>query len=352
MSLESSFNSGRSYDVKDFPYSQFEKVGLKKDEVLKLDRDTIQALMSGVRTPLMELRVNVDDLGPLQLNAKLSLREAPDGSLMLHIHPVRKDIQNDFNLPQKDLRRLEEGEILVRPVVAQNGNKESRFIQLDRDNNELLSTQVKNVIIPDRLALPLAASEKGIGTSLSNERFVKLTTEDKDSLRKGEVVFKQDPTGGGNQLAISINLNSVRGLDIQTIETFKMSVDPQIMANLARDKNQNEVNDRFEKDINRNGIPDSKEVYMRNQQGVQFTKDQLAAIPSRIENIRISDDQKRELLLTGKTTVNSDGQKATLAITNDLRSLEITRGDSRRLVGMNEVSLNIKMDTPKAQIRL
>lgn len=352
MSLESSFYSGRSYDVKDFPYSQFEKVGLKKDDVLKLDRNTIQALMSGVRTPLMELRVNIDDLGPLRLNAKLSLKEASDGSLMLHIHPVRKDIQNDFNLSKKDIKRLEEGEVLVRPVVAQNGNKESRFIQLDRDNMELLSTQVKNVIIPDRLAIPLDAQDRGLNIALSNDRFVKLTPEDKESLRKGDLIYKPDPSGNGNQLAISVDLNSVRGLDVQKIEILKIAVDPQIMANLARDKNQNGIPDKFDNDVNRNGIPDIKDAYLRGQQGIQFTKDQLASVPSRIDNISISDDQKRELLLTGKTTINSDGQKATLAFANDMRSLEITRGDSKRLVGMNEVSLNIKMDTPKAQIRM
>jgi hypothetical protein len=302
-------------ELKDFPISDFEKIGIKKNELLN-NNSMVEALKSGFRSPLMEIKVPLENSEQLKINAKLSLKESADGSINLYIHPIRRSLDNDLNLTTKDINKLKEGETLIRPVQQFTEGKELRLIQLDKENNELLSSPIKNIYVADRIQIP------PINNFFSkDQQFVNFSTEEKEVLKKGELLIKNNPYKEGEQLAISINLNSPKQLEIVRTEAIRLTLDPQVISSL-RDKNQNGIPDKFDSDINRNGIPDIKEKF--NQA--------LNQIPSKIGSFNISDDNKRELLSTGRTTIITDDKKADLSINSDFRSLELKQGNSSRVV--------------------
>ena len=86
-----------NYEAKDLPYTQFEKIGLTKRDVLSLPPDELKALLSGKTTSLQTIQVNDQEVKQ-DMNVKLSLQRFPDGSLNLMIHPIRNEIKNDDNL--------------------------------------------------------------------------------------------------------------------------------------------------------------------------------------------------------------------------------------------------------------
>ncbi len=100
-----------------------------------------------------------------EIDAKLSLKENEKGQKELRIHPLRKDIKNDINLSEKDLERLKQGEIIEKTI-----NGKTQLIQLDKDINELMKVNKKDLQIPDKI------------------KNIELTTEQKSSLIKGKSI--------------------------------------------------------------------------------------------------------------------------------------------------------------------
>ena len=241
-----------NFEIKNMPYSSFEKLGMSKKDVLNLPSDDLGALLSGRTTGMLPIRVNVDGID-LNQQAKLSLYALPDNSLSIKVHPYRHEIQNDHNLDKEQLDRLKNGETVVAPKTSLNGEKENYIFQLDKQINEIRFLRVNDINIPKSL--------------LGNE----ITPKQREDLLEGKTVELKTQDG---VKAVSVDLIGPKGFSVKEQEhkmeqksgSDRLEIYPTEKQN--RDKNQNGIPDRFDNDVNRNGIPDTKEAFTRQKESL------------------------------------------------------------------------------------
>lgn len=82
----------QSIDESRIDWSQFEKLGINKDMI---DKKGLDSLLNWQKTPiLLPIKNEIGDT-VIRTDARLSLRETPNGKLNLIIHAVRKEPQLD-----------------------------------------------------------------------------------------------------------------------------------------------------------------------------------------------------------------------------------------------------------------
>jgi len=219
----------------DLPYSEFQKLGLSKADILSLDKNSLEALLSGKRTNLLNIKA-IDSKGELlEFKGKLSISRNPDNSVGVNIHPVRQEIKNDIGLKPDELEKLKKSQLVAKVI-----NGEKCLVQLDKQTNEILIAKVKNITIPSHI------------------KDVELSSTQKNNLKQGLPITIDS---GKETLQVGLDLNSPRGLKL-TDESFdqKQKVDfddanPQIIGTVQTDKNISEFVDYQKKHENKNNNP-------------------------------------------------------------------------------------------------
>ncbi len=175
------------FTEKDIPYKEFKRVGILKEDILtKIDKEDLQALLSGKRTKLFNIK-GIDDKGQnFSASCKFSLQRENNETVSLQIHPKRTQIKNDIGLSKKDLDKLEQGDSVVKSV-----NGERFLIQLDKDTKELLRTKTKDIFIPAYL------------------QDVKIDSQQREKLRQGKEISIDL---GTEKVSAKIDLDSSNGL--------------------------------------------------------------------------------------------------------------------------------------------
>lgn len=181
-------NKLNKISVTEIPFHSFEKLGLSKMDVLKLDKENLEALLSGKRTGLLNIK-GVDGNGEkFDLNAKVSLNRNPDNTVGILIHPIRQEIKNDINLNSKEIGKLKDGSLVSKTIEG-----ERYLIQLDKETNELLKIKTKNINVPSHI------------------KDVELNSNQKEKLKQGQVITLES---GKEKLQVGIDLNNPRGLKL------------------------------------------------------------------------------------------------------------------------------------------
>lgn len=180
---------------KDIPYEEFERLGYNKRDILFMNKEDLKQLLSGKRTSLME--INSFDGRKLEdsIKAKFSLQRNEDGKVHLMIHPVRNEIQNDIKLNATQLEKLKQGQIINKKI-----NDENYLVQLDKDNNEILKTKVKDIVIPSHI------------------ENIELGREQKDKLKKGEPIIL---VADNKEFQVSIDLNARLGYKFESLKNIE-----------------------------------------------------------------------------------------------------------------------------------
>lgn len=186
-----------NYEAKDLPYSQFEKIGLSKREVLSLPPDELKALLSGRTTSLQTIKIREAEVEQ-SMKVKLSLQRLPDGSLNLMVHPIRNELKNEDKLSSAQLENLKKGETVIAPKASMNGENELYLFQLDQETNEIIKTRLNSISVPRYL--------------MDRE----LTAQDKSDLLKGKTMELADKNGTIHK--ISIDLVDPLGYSIRDTE--------------------------------------------------------------------------------------------------------------------------------------
>lgn len=183
------------FQEKDIPYDQFARLGYDKRTILFMNKEDLKQLLAGKRTSLMEIEtVDGQKLGE-SLKAKFSLQRDKDGKVNLIVHPVRNEIQNDIKLNSTQLDKLKQGQLITKKIDGEN-----YLIQLDKDNNELLKTLVKDIVIPSHI------------------ENIELGLEQKQKLKKGEPIIVQSD---GKDVQISIDLNARMGFRFDQLQNLE-----------------------------------------------------------------------------------------------------------------------------------
>lgn len=185
----------QAFQEKDIPYEDFARLGYNKRDILFMNKEDLKQLLAGKRTSLMEINsVDGQKLGK-SIKAKFSLQRDEDGKVKLIIHPVRNEIQNDIKLNATQLEKLKQGQIVMKKI-----NDENYLIQLDKDNNELLKTKVKDIVIPSHI------------------EHIELGQEQKQKLKKGEPIIL---VADNKEFQVSVDLNARLGYRFDSLQNLE-----------------------------------------------------------------------------------------------------------------------------------
>ncbi|BAD51354.1 DUF4099 domain-containing protein [Bacteroides fragilis] len=205
----------------EIPYKQLELIGISKKDILSLNKENLEALFAGKRTHLLPIK-GVDDKGEeFAFKAKISLYHKENGQVGINIHPIRPEINNEYDLKEKELHKLRNGELVTKTLQG-----EKFVIQLDKETNELLKARSKDISIPNII------------------KDVSLSNAEKDALRQGKEVF----LGKEKDLVVQLDLNNPRGIAFKEDVLKKQAIEydrinPHIRGTIQSDRNNNEYSD-------------------------------------------------------------------------------------------------------------
>jgi len=157
------------------PIEDFKRLGLLSDNKVALSATDLKELTAGRRTSLLEF-TNLEHEGIRieKMKGKLSLKQELDGSFSLLVHPIYKEPKRHALLNDTEMAELING--TKESFTKEKQNKEKEIIEFDKETNQFVSVDRKNVIAPDKV---------------NNQ---KLSEEMKEKLKDGERIELPDGT--------------------------------------------------------------------------------------------------------------------------------------------------------------
>lgn len=134
----------------EIPFEKFEKLGISKQDFLAMPKELADTVVNGRVTPLMNTRIHAENGKVIEMHMKLQLTRDDNGNVLLQTYPMRKQIDNAYNLTDRELKKVEEGNVIKREVT-EDGEKKVKFIQLDQETKSLISRNVATVKLANKL---------------------------------------------------------------------------------------------------------------------------------------------------------------------------------------------------------
>ena len=240
--------SANATDETRINWSQFEKIGITREMLEK--NGNLDKLLNRQKTDLLPVSIQFEDR-KVPIDARLSLRESPDGNLTLNIHALRKE--PDLGRPyfgvkftNEDKKNLLDTGNLGRIAEAEfrQGEKTPVYISIDRQTNELVAFRTDRVKIPENI--------KG----------VELNEQQKNDLSQGKAVWIEGMTSkNGKEFSAYLQFNAdKRGFE------FRFENDKKQEQNQKQDTGQEDVPKTFRKikltEDRRNSLSEGKTVHV------------------------------------------------------------------------------------------
>jgi hypothetical protein len=157
--------SGNAIDGSRVDWSQFERLGISRETLEKTGN--LEKLLNWQKTDLLPISLKFDDVS-LHTDARLALRENPDGKLSVSIHALRKEPELDryyfgMKFSEEDKQSLLKTGNLGRIAEVQfkQGETTPVFLSVDRQTNELVAVRADRVKIPETIkGVPLNDRQK------------------------------------------------------------------------------------------------------------------------------------------------------------------------------------------------
>ena len=134
----------------EIPFEKFEKLGISKQDFLAMPKELADMVVNGRVTPLMNTRIHAENGKVIEMHMKLQLTRDDNGNVLLQTYPMRKQIDNAYNLTDRELKKVEEGNV-IKKEVTEDGEKKVKFIQLDQETKSLISRNVATVKLANKL---------------------------------------------------------------------------------------------------------------------------------------------------------------------------------------------------------
>lgn len=134
----------------EIPFEKFEKLGISKQDFLAMPKELADTVVNGRVTPLMNTRIHAENGKVIEMHMKLQLTRDDNGNVLLQTYPMRKQIDNAYNLTDRELKKVGEGNV-IKKEVTENGEKKVKFIQLDQETKSLISRNVATVKLANKL---------------------------------------------------------------------------------------------------------------------------------------------------------------------------------------------------------
>ena len=134
----------------EIPFEKFEKLGISKQDFLAMPKELADTVVNGRVTPLMNTRIHAENGKVIEMHMKLQITRDDNGNVLLQTYPMRKQIDNAYNLTDRELKKVEEGNV-IKKEVTEDGEKKVKFIQLDQETKSLISRNVATVKLANKL---------------------------------------------------------------------------------------------------------------------------------------------------------------------------------------------------------
>ena len=134
----------------EIPFEKFEKLGISKQDFLAMPKELADTVVNGRVTPLMNTRIHAENGKVIEMHMKLQLTRDDNGNVLLQTYPMRKQIDNAYNLTDRELKKVGEGNV-IKKEVTEDGEKKVKFIQLDQETKSLISRNVATIKLANKL---------------------------------------------------------------------------------------------------------------------------------------------------------------------------------------------------------
>ncbi|MDR0603717.1 MAG: DUF3945 domain-containing protein [Bacteroidales bacterium] len=145
--------SNNAIDESRVDWKQFERLGITRESLEKTGN--LDKLLNWQKTDLLPISLKFDDVS-LRTDARLGLRETPDGKLTVAIHAIRKEPELDkyyfgIKFTDEDKQNFLKTGNLGRVAEAEyrQGEKTPVLISIDKQTNELVAVRADKVKIPE-----------------------------------------------------------------------------------------------------------------------------------------------------------------------------------------------------------
>ena len=173
-------SSSNAIDENRIDWGKFERIGVTREMLEK--SGNLDKLLNWQKTDLMPVVAKQDDT-VIRLDARLGLRETPDGSLSISVHSIKNEPELDkyyfgIKFTNEDKENLLKTGNLGRVALAEfkQGEKTPVLISIDSQTNELVSVRADRIRVADSI--------KG----------VQLNEQQKSDLTQGKAVYIEGMT--------------------------------------------------------------------------------------------------------------------------------------------------------------
>ena len=190
--------SALRYNESMINWDELKKFGISRD-YLK-EKGMLEDMLKGYKTnALIPVSMNFGSV-VLRADARLSFQQSAAGPVVLAMHGIRKEPELDkpyfgHVFSEKDKENLRKTGNMGRVVEIKNRHGEHipSFISIDRLTNEITALKAESVFIPNEIS------------------GIKLTEQEKDSLKSGEAIYMEGMTSkNGKEFNAHIQINAER----------------------------------------------------------------------------------------------------------------------------------------------
>lgn len=202
----------KSIDPDRIDWAQFEKMGITRESLEK--SKALEPMLNFSKSPgLIPIVIKVDDM-TIRTDARLSLKELPDGRIVPNIHAIQKEPQLDRpfygnTFTDEDKKALSETGHLGRLIDLKIPGKEDvkAFVSIDRLTNDIIACRADKIRIPNEI------------------NGVQLTEQQKKELSEGKGVYVEGMTSkNGKNFNATLQINAdKRGIEFQFGNKLKES---------------------------------------------------------------------------------------------------------------------------------
>ena len=142
-------------DASRVDWSQFESIGITRETLEKTGN--LEKLLNWQKTDLLPINPKIDEI-TFRTDARLSMRESPDGKMSMAIHALRKEPELErpyfgIRFSDEDKQNLLKTGNLGRIAETEYkpGVKTPVFISIDKQTNELVAFRAEKMKIPENI---------------------------------------------------------------------------------------------------------------------------------------------------------------------------------------------------------
>lgn len=190
-------NNRNVFLEKELPYQKLALVGLEKDKVLSMPKEVLAPLLSGKISPLLMANVQTEN-GTVDVPMKLQLYRDKNGTAQVMTYPVQKEIPNDLRLSLYETNKLQQGEIIKKPI-DEDGTRRLKFLQLDPETNNIMKRDVSVVKMQEQLK------------SIEKINDIQLGANQKQAALEGKPI---ELTVGDQKISVGVDLKQPTGFKV------------------------------------------------------------------------------------------------------------------------------------------